>query len=504
MTSISEALGRLWQADDDAAMMQQNAEWFSWGRVRSLAEQIDGQLTVAGCGAGGRVAVVLGNRMESVAAIIAILRANRTLVTISPLQPAERLSADLVASKAAFVLAPAALWSEDAFVAAVAELGAAAWSLNEQALTKRCELTVEPTSGDPAVAVEMLTSGTTGAAKRIPLRRSQLEASLSAVLQHTNRPDGSERTPLTGTVSFVVLPIVHIGGLWGLLQSLVTARPFVMLERFTLPAWRAAVVEHRPVLVGLPPPALRAVLDSDITPEELSSIRAINAGTSPVDPAVVDAFYEKFGIAVLVVYGATEFSGAVAGWNLKDFKAHWSDKKGSVGKPFPGVRLQVVDEEGNTLPTGQTGRLQVASAQVGGSAQTWVTTSDLAHLDDDGYLYLDGRADDVIVRGGFKIAPETVVRALRTHAAVQDASVAGLPDARLGHVPVAAVELRDGAAVTAADLREHCRETLTPYEVPSEVYIVDELPRGAALKVDRRRLIDMIEELRTAAPVKSG
>lgn len=502
MTSINDALGRLWEADDEAGIMQFDGAWISWGRVRTLAEQIDAQLAAAGCGPGGRVAVVLGNRMESVAALIAILRGDRTLVTISPLQPVDRLSTDLMATNASFVLAPGALWSEGAFTTTVAQLGAAAWSLDEGALMKRVELGGDATSGDPAIAVEMLTSGTTGAAKRIPLRRSQLEASLSAVLQHNNRPDGSERTPLTGTVGFVVLPIVHIGGLWGLLQSLVTARPFVMLERFSLPAWRAAVVEHRPVLVGLPPPALRAVLDSDITPDELSSIRAINAGTSPVDPAVVDAFYEKFGIAILVVYGATEFSGAVAGWTLKDFKARWPEKKGSVGRPFPGVRLQVVDEDGNVLPTGQTGRLQVASAQVGGSAEAWVTTSDLAHLDDDGYLYLDGRADDVILRGGFKIAPETVMRALRRHPAVLDASVAGLPDTRLGQIPVAAVELRDGASLGPEELREHCRQSLTSYEVPAEVYIVDELPRGAALKVDRRRLIEMVEQLRTASPAR--
>ena len=502
MTSINDALGRLWEADDEAGIMQFDGAWISWGRVRTLAEQIDAQLAAAGCGPGGRVAVVLGNRMESVAALIAILRGDRTLVTISPLQPVGRLSTDLMATNASFVLAPGALWSENAFTATVAQLGAAAWSLDEGALVKRRELDGEYTPGDPAILVEMLTSGTTGAAKRIPLRRSQLEASLSAVLQHNNRPDGSERAPLTGTVGFVVLPIVHIGGLWGLLQSLVTARPFVMLERFSLPAWRAAVVEHRPVLVGLPPPALRAVLDSDITPEELSSIRAINAGTSPVDPAVVDAFYEKFGIAILVVYGATEFSGAVAGWTLKDFKARWAEKKGSVGRPFPGVRLQVVDEDANVVPTRHTGRLQVASPQVGSSAEAWVTTSDLAHLDDDGYLYLDGRADDVIIRGGFKIAPETVVRALRTHPAVLDASVAGLPDTRLGQIPVAAVELRDGASLGPEELREHCRESLTSYEVPAEVYIVDELPRGAALKVDRRRLIEMVEQLRTASPAR--
>jgi len=210
---------------------------------------------------------------------------------------------------------------------------------------------------------------------------------------------------------------------------------------------------------------------------------------------MVDAFVERYGIPILVTYGATEFAGAIAGWTVKDFRASWADKKGSVGRPFPGVRLQVVDENGTVLPVGQTGRLQVASPQVGDSADRWVMTSDLAHIDDDGYLYIDGRADDVIVRGGFKIAPDTVVRALRTHDAVADAAVAGLPDARLGQIPVAAVELRLPLTATGEELRAHCRASLTPYEVPAQVFIVDALPRGAALKVDRRRLISTLEKL---------
>lgn len=503
MTSIPDALGRLWQADDAADMVQRDGNWVCWGTVRRLAERIDEELNSAGCGPGGRVAVVLGNRIESVAALIAIMRAGRTLVTISPLQPVERLSADLRDADAAFILAPATLRSESTFTAAVGALGAASWSLDVGAMVRHSELSRDVSQGDPTVAVEILTSGTTGTPKRIPLRRVQLESSLSAALQHNDRLDGSQRPPLSGKTGLVVLPIVHIGGMWGLLQFLVTARPFVLLDRFTLSAWRAAVVEHRPILVSLPPPALRAVLDSDITPDELESVRAVNAGTSPVEPALVDAFYEKFGIAVLIVYGATEFSGAVAGWNLKDFRGRWADKKGSVGRAFPGVRLQVIDGEGAVLPAGETGRLQVASVQAAGSLDRWVTTSDLAHLDEDGYLYIDGRADDVILRGGFKVAPDRVIHALCTHPAVHDAAVAGLPDQRLGQVPVAAVELRSGAMATPDELRTHCRSSLTPYEVPAQVYIVEELPRGAALKVDRRRLTALLEELREggAAPI---
>lgn len=494
MTSIHDALGRLWDANDGDRMVECDGRWASWGSVRSLTERIDRELTAAGCQAGGRVAVVLSNRMESVAALIAIFRGGRTLVTISPLQPPDRLSDDLAASAAPFVLAPGALWSDKGFNRSVADLRATGWRLDDGELDLQVRGTAEAVGGDPEVAIEMLTSGTTGAPKRIPLTRAQLEASLAAALRHNDRPDVRTKPPLTGTVGLVTLPIVHIGGLWSLLQSLVAARPIAMLDRFTLQGWHAAVKQYRPAVAGLPPAAMRSVLDSDIPRDDLASIRAINAGTAAVDPALVDAFFERFGIPILVVYGATEFSGAVAGWTVKEFRARWEDKKGSVGRAFPGVRLQIVGEDGAVLGVNERGRLQVATLQAG-RAGDWVTTSDLAHLDADGFLYIDGRADDVIVRGGFKVSPETVVRALRAHPAVADAAVAAVPDRRLGQIPVAAVELMPGADTDGEALREHCRTTLTPYEVPARVFVVDALPRGAALKVDRRRLLAMLDEL---------
>ncbi|MET0711552.1 MAG: fatty acid--CoA ligase family protein [Jiangellaceae bacterium] len=504
MTSIDEALGRLWDANDHARMLQCNGRWDSWGRVRALTERIDEALTDAGCGPAGRVAVVLTNRTESVAALIAIFRGGRTLVSVSPLQPPERLSADLASTGVCFVLAPPALFDDESFRTTVTESGLTAWSLDADEVVLRARGTAQVDHGDPNVAIEMLTSGTTGPAKRIPLTRNQLEASLASALQHNDRAEARTKLPLSGTVGLVTLPIVHIGGLWSLLQSLVAARPLAMLDRFTLEGWHAVVKEHRPAVAGLPPAAIRSVLDSGIPREDLESIRAINAGTSPVDPDLVDAFYERFGIPILVIYGATEFSGAVAGWTVKDFRTRWAEKKGSVGRAFPGVRLRIVDDDGAVLGADQPGRLQVATRQAGGG--DWITTSDLAHLDSDGYLYIDGRADDVIVRGGFKVAPETVVRALRSHPAVADAAVAPIPDRRLGQIPVAAVELRAGRSADGESLRDHCRATLTPYEVPARVYVVDELPRGAALKVDRRRLLSMINDLGadTVQPVSTG
>ncbi|MDT5012352.1 MAG: long-chain acyl-CoA synthetase [Mycobacterium sp.] len=461
MTTIRDALDRLWTASDDARMVSTGEGWWTWGDVRSCAERIDRQLGDAGCGPGGRVGVVLGNRAESVAALLAILRAGRTLVTVSPLQPPERIADDLAM---------------------------AGWSIDGDAVTTRAG----GTDSDPAVAIEMRTSGTTGPPKRIPLTYKQVEASLVGPIGRMMRS-----APLTGDVVVITVPIVHIGGLWAVLERLVTAQPFALIEKFTVAEWHRAVTEHRPAFTALPPAALRSVLDADIPPDDLSSIRAINAGASPVDPDLVDAFHERYGIPVLILYGATEFTGSVAGWNLRDFTQQWKAKRGSVGRPFPGVALRVTDEDGAVVPAGTTGRLQIATARAGG--EDWISTSDLAHVDTDGFLYIDGRADDVILRGGFKVSPDTVVNALRRHPSVADAAVVGLPDPRLGHVPHAAVELRRGSRASGDELRTHCRSLLTPYEVPVVVQVVDELPRGAAMKVDRRRLTEMLTPAQTVA-----
>lgn len=126
-------------------------------------------------------------------------------------------------------------------------------------------------------------------------------------------------------------------------------------------------------------------------------------------------------------------------------------------------------------------------------------TSDLAHLDEDGFLYIDGRADDAIVRGGFKVQPEVVADALRAHEAILDATVYGRADDRLGQVPVAVVEWVPGAApVGEADLKECLRARLTAYEIPVTIHGVDKLPRSASLKVDRRRLLDLVADIEAA------
>ncbi|MFE4499110.1 class I adenylate-forming enzyme family protein [Rhodococcus sp. NPDC056743] len=502
MAGIRDGLGALWLAPDGANMIQQDGRWITWGEVRVLAERIDEQLSRVGCDEGSRVGVVLGNRMESVAALVAILGKGRTIVTLNPMQPAARLSSDLVSSKPQVVLGPSSAWLENEFASAAEDSGILGFAVDGLEL-RQCSggssATIEALhTEEHPVAVEMFTSGTTGPPKRVPLTWRQLDSAMSAVHGHTGAA-GPERDPLTGRVSLVFLAMVHIGGLWAVLQALTEARPFVLLSRFTVDGWVTAVSEHQLRVASLPPAAMRSVLSADIPAEKLSSLRAVTAGTTYVGPDLAEEFTHRYGVPVLIMYGATEFSGAIAGWTKPLHTEWWARKRGSVGRPFPGVHLQTVDDNGEVLPVNETGKLEVRAGQTGKGANGWLRTSDLAHIDEDGFLYIDGRADDAIVRGGFKVHPEVVSNALRAHPSILDASVYGKADDRLGQVPVAVVELVDGAIPLVEDeVKTFLRGQLTGYEVPVDIHTVDELPRGVSLKIDRRRLLELVADLEAA------
>ena len=334
-------------------------------------------------------------------------------------------------------------------------------------------------AGRPDVAVRMLTSGTTGPPKRIDLTYDMLAHSVMG-----SEPDRSPSpTEVRNGVAIVNAPLVHIGGVFRVLQCIAEARPFVLLERFELDRWADAVRRHRPRAVSLVPAALRMVLHSALGREDLDSIRAVTSGTAPLSAEDADAFQQKFGIPVLTSYAATEFGGGVAGWTLADHQKYWQAKRGSVGRANPGAQLRVVDDDGTPLGPDQPGLLEVKPGQLGPSAD-WIRTTDMARIDEDGFLWILGRADQAIIRGGFKVMPDDVRAALESHPAVQGAAVVGRPDERLGETPVAVVELRETGSADADELLEFLRNRLARYEIPTEIAIVDAIPRTPSGKPD--------------------
>lgn len=344
------------------------------------------------------------------------------------------------------------------------------------------------------MAITLLTSGTTGPAKRVPLGYEEIDAWGDEI---TQRPPSAAAGATINT-----LPLVTVGGVTGLIRSAWRGRPLALLERFDPMKWARLVDEHKPRRAGAPPAAMRMILDAGIPPEMLASVETWVSGSAPLPASLAIEFEETYGIPVLHGYGATEFHGRLLNWTLEDWKVWVHDKRGAAGRPVPGARVRIVDTEtGDELGIDEVGTLEAIPAQrLSNDAVDWIRTNDLARIDKDGFVWIIGRSDDVIIRGGFKIPPTEVEEALRAHDAVVDALVVGLPDDRLGEVPVAAVITR--ASVSAENLDELVRSRVAAYKVPVRYVFVDEFPRNAMMKPVRSKMRDVL--MSESAPTALG
>jgi acyl-CoA synthetase (AMP-forming)/AMP-acid ligase II len=463
---LSGRIAHVLGLDPAAPAIEYNGAWSSWRQVGQLASAV-GALDVGA----RQVGILLRNSPVHVAAFLGVLLGGGTVVVINPSRGVDRVRTDAAALDLEMVIGT----PDD--LSSLIPAGPTAISvtgLDERpaVITGRGGAVTRP-----GVAVRMLTSGTTGPPKRIDLTYDMLARSV--IGSETERSPAP--TELRGGVAIVNAPMVHIGGVFRVLQCVCEARSFALLDRFELDRWADAVRRHRPRAVSLVPTALRMVLHSPLTREDLAGIRAVTSGTAPLSAEDADAFTAKFGIPVLTSYAATEFGGGVAGWTLTDHQKYWREKRGSVGRPSLGARLRVVDEDGMPLGPDQPGLLEVKPGQLGPSAE-WMRTTDLARIDADGFLWILGRADQAIIRGGFKVMPDDVRVALESHPAVRGAAVVGHYDDRLGETPVAMVELQD--ATDAAALGEFLRTRLARYEIPTDIAIVDEIPQTPSGKAD--------------------
>ena len=462
----------------DSPAIQFDGRWWSWRDVGDHADRIAAIIGDRG-GKGLQVGVLLRNSPAHVATLLGIMLAGATLVVINPERGEGRTRADVSALALPIVVGTAddtATLIDRLDTTTVVTIAA----LGQQPTATPSAATSFGTVRDSSrhgVAVRMLTSGTTGPPKRIDLTYDMLAHSVLGGDPGSTAPPTEPRHG----VAIVNAPLVHIGGVFRVLQCVTEARPFVLLPRFELSSWIEAVRAYRPKAVSLVPAALRTVLHSNLTRDDLAGVRAVTSGTAPLSADDADAFTEKFGVPVLTSYAATEFGGGVAGWTLVDHQRYWKTKRGSVGRASLGARLRVVDDNGMARAPGETGLLEVKPGQMGPETD-WIRTTDEAYLDADGFLWILGRADQAIIRGGFKVMPDDVRTALEGHPAVRGAAVVGRPDQRLGETPVAMVELRQ--AVTIQDLVAYLRDRLAPYEIPTDIALVDALPRTPSGKPD--------------------
>ncbi|MEA3150757.1 MAG: long-chain acyl-CoA synthetase [Gammaproteobacteria bacterium] len=474
--------------------------WITWGELRESVVAIDQALTRGGIGPGVPVGVMLRNRPGLIAAVLALLVSQRCIISLSPVQSSGALQEDLRHLKMHAVIGDAMDWRDEGTIEVLRQVGGMGLSIESGRVgplrrVADFDTAVSRHDGATDTALEMLTSGTTGIPKRIRISNRTLSDAI-ADGANTASPAGSDAPIiLKMTPTIVAAPLMHVSGLFGTLLSICEGRPLVLMEKFAVDAWVDAVARHRVKFTSLPPTPMRMVLDAGVPKEKLASLIGVRAGTAPLPPQTQREFESRYGIPVLVQYGATEWMGGIAGWNLADHKKFGAAKLGSVGRARGDVKLRVVDPgTGQEVLPGEAGVLEVLPTQRLGST-AWTRTTDLAVIDPDGFLYIRGRADDTIIRGGFKVQLNHVSEVLMRHEAVLEASVIGIPDARLGQVPVAAVELRPGFdAIDEGELNAFARKHLAPYQVPVKFKVVAALPRTISMKVSRPGVTALFEE----------
>lgn len=354
---------------------------------------------------------------------------------------------------------------------------------------------------DPdSVAVLLMTSGTTAAPKSAVLRHRHLTAYIIGSVEFASVPDTD--------ATLVSVPPYHIAAVANILSNLYSGRRVVYLDAFTPEAWLDAVEQQKITHAMVVPTMLVRIVATLAARADLgpSSLRSISYGGAKISAEVVEEALRRFPTTGFVnAYGLTETASSIAVLGPDDHReAVGSDdpvvraRLGSVGRPLPTVEIEVQDDAGARCAPGMVGDIVVRGDQVAGEylesgsgvrQNGWFPTRDRGYLDAAGYLFVRGRADDTIIRGGENIAPAEIEDVLLRNPAVLECVVAGIPDVEWGHRIGAFIVVRPGATTDAGQLRAWVRERLRGSRTPDEIVFVPDLPTTATGKVLRRELV---------------
>jgi acyl-CoA synthetase (AMP-forming)/AMP-acid ligase II len=477
-------------APDRVALALEDRSRCTYGELADEVARWAATLAAAGVGAGDAVALVDWGGVRSICVTLAAAHLGAITTQMNPRLTTRELGQLLEVSSSGRV----AVAGDDGAANLAAALGTDGVVLDQ---ADPDATTVPPrAAGGDAPAVVLFTSGTTGVPKAVPISH---RAALERIRAY--RPPFDATRPVN--VTLMGAPSFHVGGMLGLLVSLYGGDTTVVLPRFDAGRWLALVAEHRVVSAFVVPTMLARILDHpDLATTDTSSLRLLSYGAAAAPTELVRRALEHWPDAGFAnTFGQTETIGAYTSLSPSD---HRDPRRiGSVGRPLPGVEVRVVDPStGQPVGPDVVGEIWVRSSQVAPASGTalddgWLRTGDVAHLDADGYLFPHGRMSDTINRGGEKFEPSEVAERLRTHPAVLDVVVAGIPDDELGQRVGAAIVVRaDEPTPTPNALRDWCRGDLAAFKLPDVVVMVDALPYNELGKLPRSVAIDLI----TGAP----
>jgi acyl-CoA synthetase (AMP-forming)/AMP-acid ligase II len=358
--------------------------------------------------------------------------------------------------------------------------------------------------GDEDITMLMYTAGTTGRPKGVPLRHS---AFVSYVLENVEpaSPDIEERNLLT-------VPLYHVAGIQAMLAAIYGGRTLVMMRQFEVKEWLEAIQKEKATRAMLVPTMLKRVIDDpDFSRYNLSSLKVVTYGAAPMPFEVIDRAIKMMPwVKYINAFGQTETASTITSLGPEDHNIEGTEEEkqkklkrlsSSIGRPLPDVEVKIVDGEGKALSSLEVGEIwargprimtgywrdEQKTSQVM-TQDGWLRTGDMGWMDEEGYIYLAGRGDDMIIRGGENISPEEVENVLHSHPKVEEAAVIGVPDPEWGQEPRAVIVLKKGKAATSEEIIEYCRSKLSGFKRPRSVVFLDSLPRNPMGKVLRKKL----------------
>ncbi len=484
-----------------AFVVPESGQVLTYAQVADRVEMLAGRLAAAGARRGDRVALALRGGPDFVLLLLAITRLGAAAAPLNPAYTEAEFSFFLTD------IAPRLFLIQGAAAAAAAAADTATTVLTVEAagdgppglLAAGSPAAAAPSfdeGGPDDVAVVLHTSGTTSRPKQVPLRQRNLMASVRTIAAHYQLSPAD--------VSFCVMPLFHIHGLVASTFAALSAGGVVIApRRFTPHRFWPQARDHGATWLSAGPTLHQMILDKADDAGPPATLRFVRSCSSALSPALLERAERSYRVPMLEAYGMTEASHQMASNPLPPA----ARLPGSVGIPT-GTEIGVAGAGGTLLPGGRAGEVVirgpgVMSGYVSNPAATaeaffgdWFRTGDRGVLR-DGYLFLEGRLKEMIIRGGENIAPAEIEQVLMSHPAVRDAVCFGVEDEKYGELVAAAVTLRQDAE--ARDLIGHCREQLAAFKVPAAIHVLPEIPRTPTGKVQRRRMAEFVAR-RPAAP----
>ncbi|MFD6060193.1 class I adenylate-forming enzyme family protein [Rhodococcus wratislaviensis] len=377
-------------------------------------------------------------------------------------------------------------------------------------LTAKTEASA-PSAVDPeSTAVLLFTSGTTSAPKGVVLRHSNLLSYVMGTVEFGSAEDNEG--------ALVSVPPYHIAGIGTILTNVYAGRRIIYLPQFDARKWLDLVKQSGATSAMVVPTMLDMIVD-ELRGElaDVPSLRSLSYGGARMPLPALEAAVRSFeGVGFVNAYGLTETSSTIALLGPDDHREaltsddpHTRARLGSIGRPVAGIEVELRDSDGRKVGTGEQGELWVRGGQVSGEYMEsgsvldqdgWFPTRDLAYQDDDGYLFVIGRNDDTIIRGGENIAPAEIEDVLIQHPLVRSVAVVGVPNDRWGQATAATVVLQPGADADADALRQFVRTRLRGSRTPDLIVFRDALPTTATGKILRHEIIaDIVGDSQTTS-----